>query len=187
MEYYGQTSLDEYYTLVEHLEEETVDEVEEEHIEQSSGESPQPTSESHGCEYCSLKGRGRYTLHLGSIFLYVKDGRLKALADIDHVYSKCSGGLRENIVSLYRMMCELKSKGYDVVVVGKAFDDDLYVYVSGRVKDDKIFYKGFTLKVFNNFDNVEGFEKMNWYMQAVDDEIVREAVSIVSCTKRERD
>jgi hypothetical protein len=27
------------------------------------------------------------------------------------------------------MMCKLKSKGYDVVVVGKAFDDDLYAYV----------------------------------------------------------
>ncbi|MCL7383877.1 MAG: hypothetical protein LZ174_06285 [Thaumarchaeota archaeon] len=85
----------------------------------------------------------------------------------------------DNIGFLYRMMCELRSNGYNVVVVGKAFDDDLYVYVSGKVKEDKIFYKGFTLNVFDNFDNVEGFEKMNWYMQNVDDEIVREAVSIV--------
>jgi hypothetical protein len=30
------------------------------------------------------------------------------------------------------MMCELRSKGYNVVVVGKAFDDDLYVYVAGK-------------------------------------------------------
>jgi hypothetical protein len=104
MEYYNQTSLDEYYTLVEHLEEETVDEVEEEHIEQSSGESPEYASEFHGCEYCSLRDRGRYTLHAGSIFLYVKDGKLKALADIDHVYSKCSESLKEDIVFLYRMM-----------------------------------------------------------------------------------
>jgi|GEM_PF-3844651 len=37
MEYYGQTSLDEYYTLDENLEEETVDGVEEEPIEESSG------------------------------------------------------------------------------------------------------------------------------------------------------
>jgi hypothetical protein len=117
MEYYGQTSLYEYYTLDEHLEEETVDEVEEEHIEQS----PQPASELHGCEYCGLKGRGRYILHAGSIFLYVKDGKMKALADIDYVYYKCRDGLIDNIGFLYSMMCEFKSKGYDVVVViGKA-------------------------------------------------------------------
>jgi hypothetical protein len=103
MEHYNQTTLDEYYTLVEHLEEETVDKVEEEHMEQSSGESPEYASELHGCEYYSLRGRGRYTLHAGSIFLYVKDGKLKALADIDHVYSKCSEGLRKNIVFLYRI------------------------------------------------------------------------------------
>jgi hypothetical protein len=34
-------------------------------------------------------------------------------------------GLIGNIGFLYRMMCELKSTGYNVVVVGKAFDDDL--------------------------------------------------------------
>jgi hypothetical protein len=44
--------------LDEYLERETVDEVEEEHIEQSSEEPPEPASDSHGCEYCSLKGRG---------------------------------------------------------------------------------------------------------------------------------
>jgi len=27
------------------------------------------------------------------------------------------------------MMCELRSKGYNVIVVGKAFDDGLYAYV----------------------------------------------------------
>jgi hypothetical protein len=69
---------------------------------------------------------------------------------------------------LYRMMFELKFTGYNVVAVGKAFDDDLYVYVSGRIGDNKIFYRGFTLKVLDNFDNIEGFERMNWYMQAVD-------------------
>ncbi|MCL7384295.1 MAG: hypothetical protein LZ167_07000 [Thaumarchaeota archaeon] len=66
------------------------------------------------------------------------------------------------------------------MVVGKAFDDDLYVYVSDRPSENKIFYKGFTLKVLdNNFKSIEGFEEMNWYMQNVDDETVREAVSIV--------
>jgi hypothetical protein len=73
-------------------------------------------------------------------------------------------------------MCKLKSTGYDVLVVGKAFNDDLYVYVSGRIREDKIFYRGFTLKVLDNFDNIEGFERMNWYMQSVDGEAIREAV-----------
>jgi hypothetical protein len=45
--------------------------------------------------------------------------------------------------------------------------------------EKNIFYEGFTLRVFDNFGNIEGFEKMNWYMQSVDDEAVREAVSIV--------
>jgi hypothetical protein len=76
-------------------------------------------------------------------------------------------------------MCELRSKGYNVLVVGKAFDDDLYVYASDRPSENKIFYKGFTLKALDNFKSIEGFEKMNWYMQYVDDEAVREAVSIV--------
>ena len=39
------------------------------------------------------------------------------------------------------------------MVVGKAFDDDLYAYVSGRIREDQIFYKGFTLKVFDNFSD----------------------------------
>jgi hypothetical protein len=35
-------------------------------------------------------------------------------------------------------MCELKFKGYNVIVVGKAFDDDLYVYVSDRIREEHI-------------------------------------------------
>jgi hypothetical protein len=53
------------------------------------------------------------------------------------------------------MMCELKSTGYNVIVIGKAFNDDLYIYVSGRIREDKILYRGFTLKVFDNFNNIE--------------------------------
>ncbi|MCL7389134.1 MAG: hypothetical protein LZ173_04265, partial [Thaumarchaeota archaeon] len=56
---------------------------------------------------------------------------------------------------LYGMMCELKSTGYNVIVIGKAFNDDLYIYVSGRIREDKILYRGFTLKVFDNFNNIE--------------------------------
>jgi len=86
----------------------------------------------------------KYIFHPGSISLYIKNGKLRVLADIDHAYHKCKEGLIDNICFLYRMMCELKSMGYNVVVVGKAFDDDLYVYISGRIGEKKIFYKGFT-------------------------------------------
>jgi hypothetical protein len=123
-----------------------------------------------------LKGRERYTLHAGSIFLYVRNGRLKALADIDHVFHKCREGLIDNIGFLYSMMCELKSKGYDVVVVGKAFDDDLYAYVVDRVEEENIVYNGLPVKVIGGFNNIEGFERMNWYMQVVDEETIMEAI-----------
>lgn len=38
-------------------------------------------------------------------------------------------------------MYELKSTGYEVVV-SKAFDDNLYVYIAGRIGEEKIFYMG---------------------------------------------
>jgi len=142
--------------LDEHLEEEDVK------VEEESDTKPSKYN------YCIPKEMKKYIFHPGSIFLYVKDGELRVLGDIDHVYHKCREGLIDNIGFLYRMMCELKSKGYNVVVIGKAFDDDLYVYVSGRIKEDKIFYRGFTLKVFDNFNSIEGFEKIDWYMQSVD-------------------
>jgi len=156
-----------------------LDEYIEENVEVEEETVGETDTKPNKCNYCILKEMEKYIFHPGSIFLYVKDGKLKVLADIDHVYYKCREGLIDNIVFLYSMMCELRSKGYNVVVVGKAFDDDLYVYVSDRPSENKIFYKGFTLKVLDNFNSIEGFEKMNWYMQYVDDEAVREAVSIV--------
>ena len=54
-----------------------------------------------------MKSRERYTLHAGSIFLYVKDRKLKALADIDHVHHKCRRGLIDNIGFLHRMILSL--------------------------------------------------------------------------------
>ena len=53
------------------------------------------------CPYCD-EWVGR--LHGGSIYLYVKKGRLFALADMDHVYRDCRRGLVENIRFLYRMI-----------------------------------------------------------------------------------
>ena len=85
-----QTSLDEY-----------VDgevEAKEEYVVNSEEEAPVGNVEFEGCEYCRLRGRGKFKLHPDSLFIYFKDGRLKAIADIDHVYHKCREGLKENII-----------------------------------------------------------------------------------------
>jgi hypothetical protein len=91
--YYSQTSLDEYYTLDEHLEEEETVKVEKEHVEESN---TKPSK----CNYCILKNMKKYIFHPASIFLYFKDGKLKALADIDHVYHKCREGLTDIMKSI---------------------------------------------------------------------------------------
>jgi hypothetical protein len=84
LKYYSQTSLDEYYTLDEHLEEEDVK------VEEETDTKPSK------CNYFVLKSMKKYIFHPGSIFLYFKDGKLKVLADIDHVYHKCRDGLIDN-------------------------------------------------------------------------------------------
>jgi hypothetical protein len=33
--------------------------------------------------------------------------------------------------------------------------------------------------VISGFNNIEGFERMNWYMQSVDGEIIMEVVEII--------
>jgi hypothetical protein len=101
---------------------------------------------------------------------------VKALADIDHVHHKCREGMIDNISFLYSMMCELRSKGYNVLVVGKAFDDDLYVYVVDRVEEEKIVYNGLDVKVIGGFNNIDDFEKMSWYTQVVGEETVMETI-----------
>jgi hypothetical protein len=35
------------------------------------------------------------------------------------------------------------------------------------------------IKVFDNFSNIDGFKKNNWYMQSVDDETVMELIEMV--------
>jgi len=62
------------------------------------------------------------------MYPYLKAGKLKVLADIEHVFKYCRHGLMENIKFLYRMLLDLGSRGLKVVVVGKAYDD-LYAYI----------------------------------------------------------
>jgi|GEM_PF-1336744 len=78
------------------------------------------------------------------------------------------------------MLGDFKSRGFDTVVVGKAFDDDLYVYVRGSVKEREVEYDGLHIGVTVISSSIEEFEKMNWYMEMVDDDIVLEAINIFS-------
>jgi len=60
------------------------------------------------CPYCD-EWVGR--LHSGAIYLYIKHGRICALADMDHVFDRCEHGLIENIRFLYGMMMGLRARG----------------------------------------------------------------------------
>ena len=94
------------------------------------------------------------------------------------MYIKYREGLKENIRFLYRMLGDFKSRGFDAVVVGKAFDDDLYAWVKSGGSSKKVEYEGFSILLSRFVETVDEFEKMNWYMEMVDDDIVLEAINI---------
>jgi hypothetical protein len=43
----------------------------------------------------------------------------------------------------------------------------------------EIVYNGLNVKVISGFSNIEGFEKMSWYMQSVGEEVIAEAIGKV--------
>ena len=123
------------------------------------------------CPYCD-EWVGR--LHGGALYLYVKRGRLFALADMDHVYNDCKHGLVENIKFLYRMMADLKARGLKVFAVGKAYDDDLYAWVYGGGRDQE--YDGLRIAVFKAPKTAEDFERFSYGLQMVSLSVVDEAL-----------
>ncbi|RLG16640.1 hypothetical protein DRN63_03965 [Nanoarchaeota archaeon] len=127
------------------------------------------------CPYC---GEWVGRLHGRALYLYVKDDRLFALADMDHVYKNCRHGLIENIRFLYRMMADLKAKGYRVFGVGKAYDDDLYAWVYGGERD--IEYDGLKVAVFKAPETVEDFERFSYGLQMVSLSVIEEALKGIS-------
>ncbi len=48
--------------------------------------------------------------------------------------------LIHNIRFLYRMFKDLRSNGYDILIVGKACDDSLQAYIPGEAKKNTIRY-----------------------------------------------
>jgi hypothetical protein len=148
----------------------------EKNAEMSRVENSRDIPEPDGCNYCSLKGKGVFLLHPGFMYLYVRDGEVRVLAD-KSVY--CKSGLMENIGFLYRMFNELCSRGYSVAVVCKAFPDEFHVKVWGSMTNDWIEYNGFPVKVFDNFDSIEEFEQRVekiYRLERVDGETVIKAI-----------
>ena len=123
------------------------------------------------CPYCD-EWVGR--LHGGALYLYVKEDRLFALADMDHVYKDCRHGLIENIRFLYRMMADLWARGFKVFAVGKAYDDDLYAWVDGGGRDTE--YEGLKVSVFDAPETAEDFERFSYGLQMVSLSVVDEAL-----------
>ena len=124
------------------------------------------------CPYCD---EWVSRLHGGSIYLYTKYGRLYALADMDHVYDDCKHGLIENIRFLYRIMADLKARDLKVFAVGKAYDDDLYVWLYDKSRG-ALEYQGLRVVVFEAPKTVEDFKKFSYGLQTVSPSLVEEAL-----------
>ena len=134
-------------------------------------DSKDPQRESR-CPYCD-EWVGR--LHAGALYLYTKHGRIYALADMDHVYEDCKHRLIENIRFLYRMMVDLRARGLKVFAVGKAYDDDLYVWLYDKSRGE-LEYQGMKVIVFEAPKTVEGFKKFSYGLQSVSPSLVEEAL-----------
>jgi hypothetical protein len=169
-----QTSLDSYLTTLDSF---------------TSGESEDGELEDEGeaeAGRCGLCGEPdgplsfkRLRLHAGALYLYFKDGRWLARADIDHVYHRCRKGLIDNLRLLKRLYDHLYTNGRPsrdgrlrLLGVGKAYDDDLYAYGVGRFPEE---FDGLKIKHIET-ETMEGFERLHYYMQPVPEEVVREAL-----------
>jgi hypothetical protein len=186
-----QTSLDSYLTTLDNFSIEDEDgELEadaEEGVEEETM-GPETVERVMGAEAgrCGLCGEPdgplsfkRLRLHAGALYLYFKDGRWLARADIDHVYHRCRKGLIDNLRFLKRLYDHLYTNGRPssdgrlrLLGVSKAYDDDLYTYGVGRFPEE---FDGLKIKHIET-ETMEGFERLHYYMQPVPEEVVGEAL-----------
>ena len=141
------------------------------------GEASMTSIETGKCGFCRLWGKW-FKLHPGAIYLYVRDGEIRVSADMDYVYKNCRKGLRDNIRFLYRMFKDFKASGYDVVIVGKAYDDDLKAYIRDEIGRIMTRYNGLNVWIVSGFSDIKGFEERIHYMKDVDGDVISEAISI---------
>ena len=90
-----------------------------------------------------------------------------------HVFKDCKHGLIEDIRFLYRMMVDLKARGYKVFAVG-AYDDDLYAWVDGGGRDTE--YDGLKVAVCKAPERVDYFERFSYRLHMASLSIVNEAL-----------
>jgi len=185
-----QTSLDSYLTTLDSFTsgEDEGGELEAEEGVEEETIGPETVERVMGAEAgrCGLCGEPdgplsfkRLRLHAGALYLYFKDGRWLARADIDHVYHKCRKGLIDNLRFLKRLYDHLYTNGRPsrdgrlrLLGVSKAYDDDLYAYGIGRFPEE---FDGLKIKHLET-ETMEGFERLHYYMQPVPEEVVREAL-----------
>jgi hypothetical protein len=139
------------------------------------GGEPRRKTMRRDAEECTYCGVPSFRLHGGAMCLWVDGGAVRVRADVDHVYHKCVEGLKENIVFLYGVLMDLKARGYDVLAVGKAYDDDLYAWITTvpNPASCMIDYKGFTVKLLWA-KSIAYFTKT---MDEVDEGFIRDVLS----------
>jgi hypothetical protein len=181
-----QTSLDSYLTTLDSFSGEHEDgelEAEEGVEEETIGSETVERAEGAEAGRCGDCGEGsrfeRLRLHAGALCLYFKDGRWLARADIDHVYHKCRKGLIDNLRLLKRLYDYLYMNGRPsrdgrlrLLGVGKAYGDGLYAYGVGRFPEE---FDGLKIKHLE-VEKVESLEALNYSLESVPEEVVREAL-----------
>ena len=116
-------------------------------------------------------------MHVGAVDLTFRDGRWSAWADMVHMYSRCRIGLIANLrflKRLYDYVCvKGKAKGgkFKVWGVGKAADDDLYVYGVGEFPGE---FEGFRVN-YVEVKDPEVFERLRC-IDPVPEDIIEEAL-----------
>jgi hypothetical protein len=181
-----QTSLDSYLTTLDNFSGESEDgelEAEEGVEEETIGFETVERAEGAEAGRCGDCGEGsrfeRLRLHAGALCLYFKDGRWLARADIDHVYHKCRKGLIDNLRLLKRLYDHLYTNGrasrdgrLRLLGVGKAYGDGLYAYGVGRFPEE---FDGLKIKHIE-VEKVESLEALQYGLEPVPEEVVREAL-----------
>ena len=112
-------------------------------------------------------------LHPGALYVYKVDGEWRALADIDHVYHKCREGLIGNIRELMRVFEAATQTGIKAVIVGKAYDDDLYLYARDA-RRERVVLNGLNIRV-SEAPEISFFERTVSYMDRVSPGFVKAA------------
>jgi hypothetical protein len=185
-----QTSLDSYLTTLDsfsgededgELEADAEEGVEEETMGPETVERVMGAEAEAGrCGDCGEESRfERLRLHAGALYLYFKDGRWLARADIDHVYHRCRKGLIDNLRFLKRLYDYLYMNGrpsrdgrFRLLGVSKAYGDGLYAYGVGRFPER---FDGLKIKHIE-VEKVESLEALQYGLEPVPEEVVREAL-----------